>query len=124
VHREAHFTLKLSLDELGNLLGGEGDRYGWPAAPWAGAADAFRREEWTLLQGQIDLLWRSGPQAWTVVDYKSDRVTTEDEIATRTERYAVQMRLYAEAARRLWGARQVRAALYFLQPGRAVEIVS
>ena len=58
VHREANFTLKLNLLELQEILGTQtADLYGLPARSWPEIDPEKLGGEWTLLQGQIDLLW-------------------------------------------------------------------
>jgi ATP-dependent helicase/nuclease subunit A len=68
-----------------------------------------------VLRGQIDLLARD-EEGWTVIDYKSDRVTP-DEVAERAAGYELQLMLYSDAVRQHTGEPPRHASLYFLQPG-------
>ncbi len=78
--------------------------------------------EWTLLQGQIDLLWPGEPGVWNILDYKSDRIKDEEDLTKRVQAYTLQINLYELAARKLWNAGTVRPYLYFVRSGRAVEV--
>jgi len=88
----------------------------------AGARQVFRELDFVLacppavMRGQIDLLFQDDAGGWHVVDYKSDRVEGA-ELAARAEEYALQLLLYAAAARRHVGERPGDATLYFLRPG-------
>ena len=64
------------------------------------------------------------PVRATVVDFKSNRVTAETELAEKAGDYAGQMRAYAAAAGRLLGldAGRVAATLLFTRIGRAVPL--
>jgi ATP-dependent exoDNAse (exonuclease V) beta subunit len=55
------------------------------------------------------------------VDFKTDRVA-ESGIATRAEKYAEQVRLYAQAAAAILNQPVAAAWLYFLTLQKAVEI--
>jgi ATP-dependent helicase/nuclease subunit A len=107
LQREVSFSLRLDPRRL--------------AALWPDAAE-LRGEEWLLLQGQIDALWRRADGCWVVLDFKSDRVATATEIAARREHYRPQMLIYREAVTRLWQADAVECMLYFLMPGEGLTI--
>ncbi len=77
--------------------------------------------EQVLLQGVVDCCIEEGG-ALTVIDYKTDAVRTEDEIAARAEYYAGQLRAYAAALRRIFGKEVREGVLYFLSVGKAIEI--
>lgn len=106
LQREASFALRLSPRELAEI---------WPAAA------ELREEEWILLQGQIDALWPLGDGRYRLVDFKSDHLAPAA-VEERALSYRPQMLLYREALRRVWGATRVAGAIYFLRPGRIVEI--
>ncbi len=88
-------------------------------------ADDGARAVATLTRGTIDLIYRTGP-GWTLVDFKSDRLSDEDPGADAAWRgqgpYADQIRGYAAA----WNALQhepiERAGLWFGSNGQFVEI--
>jgi ATP-dependent exoDNAse (exonuclease V) beta subunit len=117
VFREASFTLKLSLAELRRILSASGVE----AVPGASATEEELEREWTLLQGQIDALYKDG-EDWVLLDYKTDAMPPDAALARRARAYIPQMRLYEMAARRLWGTRSLRSRIYFLRAGRVVEI--
>jgi ATP-dependent helicase/nuclease subunit A len=70
------------------------------------------------LRGQIDLLYCDEQGAWHVVDYKSDRVSGDVQIAQRAGNYELQMLAYSIAAGRHLGEPIADASLYFLRPAR------
>jgi ATP-dependent helicase/nuclease subunit A len=113
VFREVPFTLRLPLRRLREILGEGG-------IPWP--EEAHLEGDWTLLQGQMDLLWRDPGGGWMLVDYKTDRIASEGELAERVVIYRTQMEMYKQAAVTLWEARPLRAYLFFLQGERVVEV--
>lgn len=72
--------------------------------------------------GSIDLVYRDPQDAsFVVVDYKTDRVESEDEIAQAVARHAEQGARYALALERALGLEtRPRFELWFLHPGRIV----
>ena len=70
------------------------------------------------LRGQIDLLYCDDQSGWHVVDYKSDRVADDNEIAQRAGNYELQMLAYSIAAGRHFDQPIADASLYFLRPAR------
>jgi len=91
------------------------------------AKQTFRELDFTsrvgplTLRGQIDMLYCDADGRWRVVDYKSDRVSGDDDEKLRGHagRYELQMLAYAVAAGRHLGEAVADATLYFLRPGRA-----
>lgn len=77
-------------------------------------------EDAILLQGVADLCFET-PPGLTVVDFKTDRVFTPEEVADRTEVYRPQLEAYSLALTRVLGRPVTRRLLYFLAPGEAVE---
>ena len=69
----------------------------------------------TSLRGQIDLAYEDAGGAWHVVDYKSDRLSA-DEAAEHSQRYELQLLLYAAAAARRLPEPPADAKLFFLRP--------
>jgi ATP-dependent helicase/nuclease subunit A len=106
LEREAVFSLRMRPSELARI---------WPAAA------ELDEDEWVLIQGKIDAIWRDGERV-IVLDFKSDRVAAPDEIRARTDFYRPQMEIYRRAAARLWSAQQVECLLYFLEPRQAVRV--
>ena len=74
-----------------------------------------------LLQGVVDCCIREG-DSLTVIDYKTDRVFTSEDIAARAELYRPQLRSYAEALRRIRKLPVRECVLYFLAAGKAVKV--
>ena len=77
-------------------------------------------EDELLLQGVIDCAVEQDG-AYTVIDYKTDRVTAETAPA-RAELYLSQVAAYAEALTEITGKPVKKSILYFLHPGISVEI--
>lgn len=80
--------------------------------------------EQLLLQGVIDCFFLTqtpdGP-AWTIVDYKTDRIPEGGE-QEAAERYAPQLRIYAYALRRITGLPVARCLLYLFSTGNTVSV--
>jgi ATP-dependent helicase/nuclease subunit A len=119
VEREVAFSLRwplLSLLELRpDLIRTESLDSRWGPHAWQEALQAA----WVLIQGRVDCLFTDGDSR-VVIDWKTDRVGAGEE-RSHAERYRTQMRIYAEAARRLWGA-PVEAYLVFLWTGESVRM--
>lgn len=75
-----------------------------------------------FLSGQLDLLYRDpADHGLVVVDYKTDRVTTDRELLARAEVYSSQCRIYSRGVQEALGlAAAPRWELWFLYPGRVV----
>ena len=87
-----------------------------PAAEYFPDAD----HDEILLQGVIDCAVEKDGK-YTIIDYKTDRVTAET-VGARTERYMGQVQAYAHAMEEITGKPVERTVLYFLKPGISVEI--
>ncbi len=74
-----------------------------------------------LLQGVVDCCIVENGRL-TVIDYKTDRVFTDAEVAARAEFYKGQVRAYASALRRIFGMDVASCVLYFLHCGKIAEI--
>lgn len=72
-------------------------------------------ETW-LTEGRIDLVFESG-EGITIVDFKTDQVETEAEIAARVEVYLPQTMVYARAMSQVAGVSVRRVVLLFVRPG-------
>ena len=75
-----------------------------------------------LLQGIVDCLLEEDG-GLTVIDYKTDAVHTEEEIAERTALYTPQLQTYAMASSRIFSLPVKACRLYFLAAARTVDIV-
>ena len=71
-----------------------------------------------VLRGQIDLWFEEGGEL-IVVDYKTDRVSDDQEFPAA---YALQLQIYALALERYAGRAADRAVLYYLRPDRAIDV--
>jgi len=74
-----------------------------------------------LLQGVVDCCLEEDGEL-VVIDYKTDRVRTAEEIARRSALYRGQILSYARAMERIHSKRVKQCILYFIAPGKAVEI--
>ncbi len=85
--------------------------------PFAAAGDAY------LTEGRIDLVFESGGSL-TIVDFKTDDVRTEAEIASRMEAYQPQALIYARALHQIAGLPVSRVVFFFIRRGveRAVKV--
>lgn len=101
LEREASFSLRLEPARFAHLLP---------------EAQHLEDEDWILIQGQIDALWREPDGTWVLVDFKTDRDTH------RAEDYRPQLALYREALRELWKADRVEVYLAFLRVQEAVRL--
>ena len=78
-------------------------------------------EDAVLLQGVADLCFQT-PRGLAIVDFKTDRVFTPEEIAARAQLYRPQLEAYSLALARVLETPVSRRILYFLAPGRSLEL--
>ena len=74
-----------------------------------------------LLQGVVDCCFETD-RGLTVVDFKTDRVRTVEEMRQRAEHYRTQLETYSNALEQVLERPVVRRVLYFLCAGEAVEL--
>ena len=74
-----------------------------------------------LLQGVVDCCFET-EDGLTVVDFKTDHIRTQEELAQRTAHYRSQLETYSLALERVLGKRIIRRVLYFLRTGDTVEL--
>ena len=74
-----------------------------------------------LLQGVVDCCLEEDG-ALVIIDYKTDNVRTEEEIASRAGLYRGQLLAYAEALSRIFNKPAKEGVLFFLTPGREVRV--
>ena len=67
------------------------------------------------VRGTIDILWRDAAGEWHLADYKTDEVEA-DGVARRAAGSALQVQVYALAARALAGRPPADAALFYVIP--------
>mgnify|MGYP005763798747 CR=1 FL=1 len=75
-------------------------------------------EEYVQVNGIIDCYFQEG-EDMVLVDYKSDRIRSEEAFR---ERYDIQLRLYREALERVTGRKVKACYLYSFALGRALEM--
>ena len=97
--REQPFTMRVKASEV---------REDWP------------EDESVLIQGIIDVYFEEDGRFY-VLDYKTDRVTNDDELA---DRYRVQIELYARAIETATGKTVAGKYLYSFSLGRTIEVLS
>lgn len=69
-----------------------------------------------FLEGYVDLLV-DGPEQLAILDWKTDRATTEAEVADKREHYAPQLQAYARAVEQVTGRTPSTTDLAFAGPG-------
>ncbi|MGA4642960.1 UvrD-helicase domain-containing protein [Limisphaera sp. 4302-co] len=106
VRRELEFTLRLQVNELRQIAGGQ------PVPDLA--------EEFVVLQGAVDLAVILPGELW-LLDFKTDDVR-DDELDAKVRTYATQLRLYGLALERIYRRPVRHRWLHFLRPGRTVEV--
>ena len=77
----------------------------------------------TVVQGIIDCVCRSGGKI-ILIDYKSDYISGREDsrFEEHSRRYAIQLSVYAEVIRRVFGKLPDRTVLYYLRYGKEFEI--
>ncbi len=106
VRRELVFTVRFSGPEIHALC---------PAI-----RPDLPEEDFVVTQGVVDLAVLRESEIW-VVDYKTDDVEGAD-LVERAEMYALQAKLYAKALEKVYSRPVTEAWLYFLAPGKLVEV--
>jgi ATP-dependent exoDNAse (exonuclease V) beta subunit len=86
---------------------------------WRETYVGTERDDGTVLEGYIDLVYRDDNGTLVVVDYKTDALPTRA-IAARTAYYKPQLDAYAECLAAATGA-AVRTVLLFLHPEGSIE---
>lgn len=77
-------------------------------------------EDLTLIQGIIDVFWIED-DGITVLDYKTDRVDTAQELI---DRYATQLKLYADALERVFAAQKLKVKEILIYSFRLEKLIS
>ena len=78
--------------------------------------------EQLLLQGVVDCCLEENGEL-VIIDYKTDSVRTEEEIASRAALYRGQLAAYAGALTRIFRKPVKEGVLFFLAPGREVRVI-
>ena len=80
----------------------------------------MHEEDLTLIQGIIDVFWIED-DGITVLDYKTDRVDTAQELS---DRYATQLELYADALERVFATRKLKVKEILIYSFRLEKLIS
>lgn len=88
------------------------------------AERVFRKaaEEQVLLQGVVDCCIEENGEL-VIIDYKTDNVRTEEDIAERSRLYTGQLEAYADALERIYSMPVKECVLYFITAGKAVSVI-
>jgi ATP-dependent helicase/nuclease subunit A len=70
-----------------------------------------------FLEGYIDLLVDGGPGSLAILDYKTDKATSDAEVEAKKARYAPQLAAYARAVEQITGRTPSSTDLVFARPG-------
>jgi ATP-dependent helicase/nuclease subunit A len=70
-----------------------------------------------FLEGYIDLLVDSGPEVLAILDYKTDKASSDAEIEAKKVRYTPQLAAYARAVEQITGRTPSSTDLVFARPG-------
>lgn len=115
LYREKPFVMGFTEEEL--------ERYGFGAGAQMIENEAqenhMHEEDLTLIQGIIDVFWIED-DGITVLDYKTDRVDTAQELI---DRYATQLKLYADALERVFAARKMRVKEILIYSFRLEKLI-
>jgi ATP-dependent helicase/nuclease subunit A len=106
VKRELEFTARFSINELAEITGE--------------ARAENSAEEFIVVQGTADLVVMLPEEIW-LLDFKTDDVKPSD-LAARAKNYAPQLKLYAEALRKIYQRPVTECRLHFLALGETVPI--
>lgn len=116
LYREKPFVMGFSAAELAAFGFGEES----PAAAGEVSVVGTEKEDLTLIQGIIDVFWIE-EDGIVVLDYKTDRVDTGQELL---DRYAAQLRLYGEALNRIYGEAGLTVKECLLYSFRLGEVIA
>lgn len=73
------------------------------------------------ISGIIDLIYKKG-NGWVIVDFKTDRITKEEDIQKLTNHYARQLQLYREAWQHMTKEMVTELKLYFIHANQLVTL--
>ncbi len=79
-------------------------------------------DEKVILQGVIDCFFENEDGTVTLLDYKTDRCADDEQAAEIVKKYAVQLRLYADAIERITGKRVTEKYLYLFARGMKAAV--
>ena len=85
----------------------------WPEIPAAAQIETPRGP--VVIEGIIDLLYEDVDGQLVILDYKSDRVDSDDEVAAKLNHYGMQGAAYAAAVERATGQTVIAVQFLFIQ---------
>jgi len=112
VRKASELLARLHGSDLFPKLDRAAERY--HEVPYAHSADP-------KLGGRIDLLCREPGGRWWIIDFKTDRLATEDQLSQKEAEYALQLRRYRQAVADLLG-QDPRLSLCFLDYANTVQL--
>jgi ATP-dependent helicase/nuclease subunit A len=114
---------RLALDPANSVWREWPFTFALPVSEWEALVPRDTKSEMRetiVVQGIIDLLITTS-RGLVIVDFKTDKVTAE-QVVERAGLYRAQLALYERAASAILRFQTVAKWLYFLTPGRAVEV--
>jgi len=121
LYREKPFVMGFTSAELAAFgFGEKNPAAGGAVAAGNAALELTEKEDLTLIQGIIDVFWME-EDGIVVLDYKTDRVETGQELL---DRYAAQLRLYGEALNRIYGETGLTVKECLLYSFRLGEVIA
>ena len=78
----------------------------------------YNANDTVIIQGVADLVFIEGKNA-VIVDYKTDRVNSEDEL---TEKYSLQLSIYKTAIEKAFGLEVKECLIYSLSLGKQIKV--
>lgn len=93
-----------------------------PATDYDGSLDAKYEEEMVIVQGIIDLFFENADGDIILVDYKTDRCSTEEEQRAVGERYRRQLSLYERAMEKILKRKVKNKYLYLFSAKSVLQL--
>ena len=108
INREMEFTARFSSADA-------------RALPELGLNPNLAADDFVVVQGQVDLAVMLPDEIW-LLDFKTDHIGSDAELAAKAERYQPQLRLYALALARIYRRPVTRCWLHFLSARKTLSI--
>lgn len=108
INREMEFTARFSSVDA-------------RALPELGLNPDLATDDFVVVQGQVDLAVMLPDEIW-LLDFKTDHIGSDAELAAKAERYQPQLRLYALALARIYRRPVTRCWLHFLSARKTLSI--
>lgn len=110
LHREIPFTARFALIELADL-----------GLPTQAGESPHLADEFVVVQGVIDLAALMPNEIW-ILDFKTDRLHSADDLAPKAALYAPQLKLYSTALSRIYKRPVTQRWLHFLSIERTLSV--